>query len=138
MKNNEARVLTTKCQMIIWKRKSIFSKGLLRWKATTKNNKVKYSIIKQFKTQTMQTRHGLKKNKNDQGLNWKTVIKRRMTNIKNITKWTTRLFFWNFMRIFSRKWERRKHPTRPPPWPNATPLEKGWRTAPNVMAKAGL
>jgi len=26
-----------------------------------KNNKVKYSTVKQFKTQTMQTRHGIKK-----------------------------------------------------------------------------
>ena len=35
-------------------KKSIFNKGLSCWKATTKkNNKVNYSNIKEFKTQTM-------------------------------------------------------------------------------------
>jgi hypothetical protein len=42
-------------------KKLIFNKGLSYWKATIKNNKVKYSIIKQLKTQTMQTKYDIKR-----------------------------------------------------------------------------
>jgi hypothetical protein len=40
--------------------KLIFNKGLPCWKAITKNNKIKYISVKQFKTKTMKTKHGIK------------------------------------------------------------------------------
>jgi hypothetical protein len=39
-------------------KKKHFNKRLFYWKTTTKkNNKVKYQNVKQFKIQTMQTKH---------------------------------------------------------------------------------
>jgi hypothetical protein len=44
-------------------KKSHFNKWLSCSKATMKNNKVKYSTLKQFKTQIMHIRHDIKKQK---------------------------------------------------------------------------
>ena len=54
----------TNDEFFIFLKKLIFKKGLSCWKATIKiNNKVKYSIIKQFKTKTMQIKYGIKNKK---------------------------------------------------------------------------
>jgi hypothetical protein len=66
--NNEAKGLITKCRRINLKKKNQFSiKDFPVGRQPWKNNKVKYSTVKQFKTQTMQTRHGIKK--------WKKIIR---------------------------------------------------------------
>ena len=60
-KKKKVEGLITKFQMMNLKKKSIFNKkNCFVERQLWKNNKVKYSIIKQFKTQTIQTKHGIK------------------------------------------------------------------------------
>ena len=62
MKKEEAKGLITKYQMMNLKKKNLFSiKDCLVGRQPRKNNKVKYLIVKQFKTYRIQTKHGIQK-----------------------------------------------------------------------------
>jgi prephenate dehydrogenase len=47
--------------------KKISIKNCSVWRQLQKNNKIKYPSVQQFKTQTMQTKHGIKNEKKIRG-----------------------------------------------------------------------
>jgi hypothetical protein len=65
--NNEGKGLIIKYQIINFLKNQFSIKNYPVGSQPWKNNKVKYSTIKKFKTQTMQTKYGIKK--------WKKIIR---------------------------------------------------------------
>ena len=60
-KNNEGKGLIIKYRNDEFEKKNQFSiKDCIVERQLRKNNKVKYPVIKQFKIQTIQTKHGIK------------------------------------------------------------------------------